>query len=163
VKKLSYAVERCDAAKEHRDEVAPFHGSSQLNWLRRVRIPTMRFVNHTRHSAQPPSRLFGVNVVVLAAAPMSALPPRAIKPATRPDGRKGPKPAVSNSHYSMTSSAWASNIGGMSRPRERAVCKLMTNSNLVDCKTGRSAGLAPWRMLPAYMPTWRNVSVKIVQ
>ena len=32
--------------------------------------------------------------------------------------------------------------------QERAVCRLMMNSNLVDCKTGRSAGLAPLRMLP---------------
>ena len=26
-------------------------------------------------------------------------------------------------------------------PNDRAVCKLITNSNFVDCKTGRSAGL----------------------
>ena len=50
--------------------------------------------------------------------------------------------------HSITSSARASSIGGTSRPSERAVCKLMTNSNLVDCKTGSSAGLAPLRMLP---------------
>jgi hypothetical protein len=28
----------------------------------------------------------------------------------------------------------------MSRPRALAVCRLMTNSNLVDCKTGGSTG-----------------------
>jgi ABC-type uncharacterized transport system substrate-binding protein len=33
-------------------------------------------------------------------------------------------------------------------PSALAVCRLMTNSNLVDCKTGRSVGLAPVRMLP---------------
>ena len=28
-------------------------------------------------------------------------------------------------------------------PSARAVCRLMTNSNLVDCSTGRSAGACP--------------------
>jgi hypothetical protein len=37
---------------------------------------------------------------------------------------------------------------GTSMPSARAVCRLMMNSNLVDCSTGRSAGLAPLRMLP---------------
>jgi hypothetical protein len=31
------------------------------------------------------------------------------------------------------------------RPSALAVCRLMTNSNLVDCSTGRSAALAPFR------------------
>src|SRR6516225_7164955 len=52
------------------------------------------------------------------------------------------------SHHSITSSARASSIGGMSRLSERAVCKLRTNSNLVDCRTGMSAGFVPLRMLP---------------
>jgi hypothetical protein len=50
--------------------------------------------------------------------------------------------------YSITSSARASNVGGTSRPRDFAVCRLITNSNLVDCSTGKSAGLAPLRMSP---------------
>jgi hypothetical protein len=37
---------------------------------------------------------------------------------------------------------------GISSPSALAVSRLMTNSNLVDCCTGRSAGLAPLRMLP---------------
>src|SRR5262245_6404843 len=49
-------------------------------------------------------------------------------------------------YYSITSSVRASSIGGMSRLSERAVCKLSTNSNLVDCRTGRSAGLTPLRI-----------------
>jgi hypothetical protein len=48
-----------------------------------------------------------------------------------------------NSSYLITSSAMESSPGGTSMPSTRAVCRLMTNSNLVDCKTGRSAGLAP--------------------
>ena len=48
--------------------------------------------------------------------------------------------------HSITSSARASSVGGTVRPSALAVCRLMTNSNLVDCKTGRSAGLAPLRI-----------------
>src|SRR5262249_2952797 len=51
--------------------------------------------------------------------------------------------------HSSTSSAIASSPGGMVRPSAFAVCRLMTNSNLVDCITGRSAGLTPLRTLPA--------------
>jgi hypothetical protein len=35
------------------------------------------------------------------------------------------------------------------RPSILAVWALMTNSNLVDCTTGKSAGFAPLRMRPA--------------
>ena len=41
------------------------------------------------------------------------------------------------------------NVGGTSRPSARAVTRLMTNSNLVACTTGRSAGFAPLRTWPA--------------
>ena len=44
--------------------------------------------------------------------------------------------------YSITSSAWASSVGGTVRPSELAVLMLITNSNLVGCCTGRSDGLA---------------------
>jgi hypothetical protein len=50
--------------------------------------------------------------------------------------------------HSITSSARASSVGGIVRPIVFAVCKLMTNSNLVGCTTGRSAGLVPLRMRP---------------
>jgi hypothetical protein len=39
--------------------------------------------------------------------------------------------------HSITSSASASSIGGISSPSALAVCRLMTNSNFVDCSTGR--------------------------
>ena len=35
---------------------------------------------------------------------------------------------------------------GTSMPSALAVCRLMTNSNLVDCTTGISAGFAPLRI-----------------
>src|SRR2546427_8727723 len=50
--------------------------------------------------------------------------------------------------HSITSSARASKFGGTSRPSAFAGLRLSTNSNLVGCMTGRSAGLAPLRILP---------------
>ena len=35
---------------------------------------------------------------------------------------------------------------GRTLPSALAVCRLMTSSNLVDCKTGRSAGFTPLRI-----------------
>src|SRR5207253_2394911 len=49
--------------------------------------------------------------------------------------------------HSITSSARASSEAGMSRPSVFAVLRLMTSSNFVGCSTGRSAGLAPLRIL----------------
>jgi hypothetical protein len=48
--------------------------------------------------------------------------------------------------YSITSSAATCSVGGTVRPSICAVLALMTSSNLLDCKTGRSAGFAPLRM-----------------
>src|SRR5262249_10015348 len=53
------------------------------------------------------------------------------------------------SHYSITSSASASIVGGISSPRILAALRLTTNSNFTDCMTGKSAGFSPWRILPA--------------
>src|SRR5262245_54356576 len=50
-------------------------------------------------------------------------------------------------HHSITSSARASSVGGMSSPSVLAVLRLMTSSNLVGCSTGMSAGFAPRRIL----------------
>src|SRR5262245_48778096 len=51
------------------------------------------------------------------------------------------------SQHSITSSARASSVGGTSRPSALAVLRLMTSSNFVGCSTGKSAGLAPLRIL----------------
>jgi hypothetical protein len=48
--------------------------------------------------------------------------------------------------YSITSSASNRIELGTSMPRALAVFRLMRNSNLVDCRTGRSAGFAPLRI-----------------
>src|SRR5262249_45100671 len=44
---------------------------------------------------------------------------------------------------SITSSARASSVGGISRPSALAVLRLMASSNFVGCSIGRSAGFAP--------------------
>src|SRR5205823_3096179 len=51
--------------------------------------------------------------------------------------------------HSMTSSARCSSDCGTVRPSALAVFRLITSSNLVGCSTGRSAGLAPFRIFPA--------------
>ena len=50
--------------------------------------------------------------------------------------------------YSITSSASASNPGGNARPSVFAVLRFRTSSNLVGCSTGRSAGFAPFKIMP---------------
>src|SRR5262249_598499 len=50
--------------------------------------------------------------------------------------------------HSITSSARASSVGGTSRPSALAVLRLMINSTLVACWTGRSAGFSPLRTRP---------------
>src|SRR6266478_1748438 len=49
--------------------------------------------------------------------------------------------------HSITSSARASNVGGISRPSNLAAVRLMMSSNLVGCSTGMSPGFAPRRIL----------------
>src|SRR5215468_1044157 len=53
-------------------------------------------------------------------------------------------------HYSITSSARASSVGGASRPSAFAVLRLMTSSYFVGACTGRSAGFSPLRMRSTY-------------
>jgi hypothetical protein len=50
--------------------------------------------------------------------------------------------------HSITSSASASSVGGMSMASALAVKRLMTISNFVGCATGRLAGFSPLRMRP---------------
>jgi hypothetical protein len=47
----------------------------------------------------------------------------------------------------MIWSARSSSVCGIVSPRALAVLRLITNSNLVGCSTGRSEGFAPLRIL----------------
>ena len=58
-----------------------------------------------------------------------------------------PAPSYRPHPHSMTSSARASISGGIVSPRALAVFRLMSNKNFVGCSIGRSAGLAPFRIL----------------
>ena len=49
--------------------------------------------------------------------------------------------------YWMTSSAWKRNCGESVRPSALALLRFTTNSNRSGCSTGRSAGVAPRRIL----------------
>ena len=51
--------------------------------------------------------------------------------------------------HSMTSSARATSVGGISRPSALAVLRLITRSNFTGCWTGKLAGFSPLRMRPA--------------
>src|SRR5262249_40760842 len=48
--------------------------------------------------------------------------------------------------HSITSSARADKLGGTSIPICLAVFRFITNSNLLDCMTGKSAGFSPLRI-----------------
>jgi hypothetical protein len=61
--------------------------------------------------------------------------------------------------HSITSSARRRIEGGMVMPRVLAVLRLTTSSKLVGCSIGRSAGLAPLRILSTYAAARRNRSL----
>src|SRR5262249_13703942 len=66
----------------------------------------------------------------------------------RPRGRAAEKRYELSPLHSITSSASASSVGGNSSPSASAVCKLITNSNLLACRIGKSAGFSPLRTRP---------------
>src|SRR5262249_31867746 len=76
----------------------------------------------------------------------------------RPGSRAPDKRDELAALHSITSLTAACSVSGMVRPRAFAVLRLITSSNLVGCKTGRSAGFSPLRMRPAYTPTRRYAS-----
>ena len=101
----------------------------------------------------------GVNLGILGRATrpfMSAMPPIATTAVSHSEtsrcaitGREQMQQTnVRQCGYSITSSASASNLSGIARPSIFAVLRLITNSNLVDCSTGRSAGFTPLRIFP---------------
>src|SRR5262249_8826272 len=65
------------------------------------------------------------------------------------------------SFHLITLSARASTLGGIVRPICFAAFRLMTNSNFVGCSTGRSAGLAPFKILSTYVAARRSKSGKL--
>src|SRR5262249_19730970 len=67
----------------------------------------------------------------------------------RPRGRATEqRDEITSPHHSITSSASASSVGGISTPNAFAVARLMTSSNLAPPSTGRSPGFSPLRIRP---------------
>src|SRR5215510_7954170 len=65
--------------------------------------------------------------------------------------------------YLITLSARNNTDCGMVRLSAFAVLRLMANSNLVGCSTGRSAGLAPLRILSTKVAARRNNSRSLAE
>src|SRR5262245_53516100 len=61
----------------------------------------------------------------------------------------------------ITLSARARTFGGIVKPLCLAAFRLTMSSNFFGCSTGRSAGLAPLRILSTYVAARRNKSVKL--
>ena len=80
------------------------------------------------------------------ALPLGLLRARRERPRCRRAAEKRDELAASD--HSMTSSASESRLSEILTPSAFAVVRLMTNSNFVDCITGRSAGFAPLRIWP---------------
>jgi hypothetical protein len=74
---------------------------------------------------------------------MSALPPKADMCSALAYVCFGPQADIGA--HSITSSARAISVGGISRPSAFAALKLITSSYLVGACTGRSAGFSPLR------------------
>ena len=87
-------------------------------------------------------------------APLVAPSASAARPDAHPGGQARRATRIGKA-YSITSSASARILGGMSRPNAFAVARLMTSSNLVASSTGMSAGFSPLRMRVTYMPPRR--------
>jgi hypothetical protein len=58
-----------------------------------------------------------------------------------------PQQTASLRRYSITTSARPSSVGGIVRPIDFAVLRLITNSNVVGCSIGISLGFAPATIL----------------
>src|SRR5262245_42498428 len=93
-------------------------------------------------------------IAVYASQPLSPVATQHSLPSGRysllgPDFHRLDRTSFAWRTHSITSSAMASSEGGTVRPNMRAVVLLMTSSNLVDCITGKSPGLAPLITRPA--------------
>src|SRR5262245_38616032 len=75
--------------------------------------------------------------------PLALLRVRSERPRRRAAEQRDELPAL----HSITSSARAMSVGGISRPSALAVWRLMVKLNLVERSIGRSAALAPLSIL----------------
>src|SRR5262245_56803149 len=102
---------------------------------------------HKRHDPGLPFRIIRSEVHEHADAPHLLGLLRARRERPRRCRATDERDELAPSH-SISSSASNWIALGTSMPSALAVCMLITNSNLADCTTGSSAGLAPLRMRP---------------
>src|SRR5262249_36501809 len=77
----------------------------------------------------------------------------------RPDGSRAAEQGDERATFhSITSSARASSVGGISRPMAFAALRLIVSSNFVGCSIGRSVGLAPCKIRLTYQAPRLNKS-----
>src|SRR5262249_5562255 len=79
-------------------------------------------------------------------APGQLLRMRRERPCSRASEQRNELAPLYRCNHSITSSARASSVGGISRPSALAVLRLITSSNFVGNCTGRSAGFSPLKM-----------------
>src|SRR5207342_726653 len=94
-------------------------------------------------------------IAVYASQPLSPVATQHSLPSGRysllgPDFHRLDRTSFAWRTHSITSSARASNVAGMSSPSVFAVLRLMISSYLVGACTGRSAGFSPLRMRLIY-------------
>src|SRR4029450_5636547 len=105
-------------------------------------------------------------IAVYASQPLSPVATQHSLPSGRysllgPDFHRLDRASFAWRTHSITSSAMASSPGGKLRPNALAVLRLITNSNLIDCMTGRRAGCPALRIRPVYTPAWRYASLML--
>src|SRR5262249_49511750 len=79
---------------------------------------------------------------------LALLRPHRDRPSCRAAEKRDERAPLHLRGHSITSSARASSVGGMSRSMAFAVARLITRSNFVAISTGRSAGFSPLRIRP---------------
>src|SRR4026209_1093270 len=90
-------------------------------------------------------------IAVYASQPLSPVATQHSLPSGRysllgPDFHRLDRTSFTWRTHSITSSARASSVGGISRPSAFAVLRLITSSYLVGSCTGKSAAFSPLRM-----------------
>src|SRR5687768_8312142 len=70
-------------------------------------------------------------------------------------GNDAEKPHTTEPRHWIASSARDNTDQGMVIPSALAAFRLITNSYLVGCSTGSSAGLAPFMIRSTYVAAWR--------
>src|SRR5262245_4054728 len=105
-------------------------------------------------------------IAVYASPPLSPVATQHSLPSGRysllgPDLHRLDRTSFAWRTHSITSSARASRVGGTFKLKALAVFRLTTNSNLVPCCTGRSAGFAPLRILSTKLAERYHMSLTL--